>query len=216
MEGLEGEILEFPPDGLDPQTVRQRGVDPQSLLGLLDLLLPTQVAQRAHVVQTVGQFDEDDPDILGHRYDHLAEVLRLFLLHTAERHLTQLGDAVHQQGGLVAKLLAYAVDGDVRVLHHVMQQCGGDGERIKPELGADGRHAQGMMDVVLPTGPPLVAVLGHGHFERASHKDAIEIGVVPDDLPEQLIQQESILVGDLATGDDTALEGGGSYCGRLL
>ena len=34
-------------------------------------------AEGAHVVQTVGKLDEDDPDVLGHGDEQFAEVLAL-------------------------------------------------------------------------------------------------------------------------------------------
>ena len=36
--------------------------------------------QGAHIVQPVGQFDDDDTDILRHRQQHLADIFRLLLL----------------------------------------------------------------------------------------------------------------------------------------
>ncbi len=87
MQGLEGQILQFPADGLDPQAVGQRRVDLEGLLGLDELLLLAQVAQGAHVVQAVGELDKDHPHVAGHRDDHLADVLRLLFLHRPELHL---------------------------------------------------------------------------------------------------------------------------------
>jgi hypothetical protein len=45
-------------------------------------------------VQAVGELDQDDPDIRGHRDHHLAVVLRLRLVAGLERQAGQLGDAV--------------------------------------------------------------------------------------------------------------------------
>jgi len=82
-----------------PRPVRQRRVDVQRLLRDALLRVGTHVLQRAHVVRAVGQFDQDDPDVLGHRDQHLAEVLRLLLL-DADRlrglEGAKLGDALDQ------------------------------------------------------------------------------------------------------------------------
>ena len=48
---------------------------------------------------------EDDPDVGGHRDDHLAVVLGLFLLLGGEVHLGELGDAVDEHRDLFAELL---------------------------------------------------------------------------------------------------------------
>ena len=56
-----------------------------------------QVPQRAHVVQPVGELDDDDPDVLGHGQEHLPDVLGLLLLHRPRgAELRELGHAVDQ------------------------------------------------------------------------------------------------------------------------
>ena len=85
VEGGEGQVFQLPAHRLDAQPVGQRSVDLQRLLGLLELLLLAQVAESAHVVQPVGQLDEDHPDILGHGDDHLADVLGLLFLDACGR-----------------------------------------------------------------------------------------------------------------------------------
>ncbi len=92
----EGEVLELPLERVDPQAVRDRRVDLERLAGLLDLLLLGQRVDRAHVVQAVGELDQDDPHVGGHRDDHLAVVLRLRLVARGEGDPGELGDAVDE------------------------------------------------------------------------------------------------------------------------
>ena len=80
MQRREREVLELPLDRVDAEPVRDRRVDLEGLLGLLDLLLLGYRADRAHVVQAVGELDQDDPDVRGHRDHHLAVVLGLRLV----------------------------------------------------------------------------------------------------------------------------------------
>ena len=66
-------------------------------------------------MQAVGQLDEHDADVLGHRQEHLAHVLGPQILAVQlgtvrrrastlqELHLVELGDAVDQAGDLAAK-----------------------------------------------------------------------------------------------------------------
>ena len=61
---------------------------------------------RAHVVQPVGELDQDDPDVRGHRDHHLAVVLGLRLVAGLEGQPGQLGDAVDEAGDLLAERLA--------------------------------------------------------------------------------------------------------------
>ena len=80
LERLEGEVLELPLHLPDPEPLGERRVDLHRLAGDALLLLRRQAVQRAHVVEPVGELDEDDPDVLGHRQQHLADVLGLLLL----------------------------------------------------------------------------------------------------------------------------------------
>ena len=97
VERLEREVLELPLDRVDTKTMRQRRVDLERLARLLQLLLLAQVLDRPHVVQAVGELDEDDVGVLRHRDDHLAVVLRLGLLAALELDPRQLRDALDER-----------------------------------------------------------------------------------------------------------------------
>ena len=106
LELLEGEVLELPLDLPDPEPVGQRRVDLQRLAGDAALLLGRQGLERAHVVEPVGELDEDDPDVLCHRQEHLPDVLGLLLLVGANRELrAQLRDAVDKTRDLGTEAL---------------------------------------------------------------------------------------------------------------
>ena len=85
--------------------MRQRREDVERLLGLLDLLLLRKRLERAHVVEAIGQLDQDHPDVVGHRDHHLPVVLRLLLVAALEGDAGELGDAVDQLGDLLAEAL---------------------------------------------------------------------------------------------------------------
>jgi hypothetical protein len=76
--------------------VGERRVDLQRLARLRGLFLLRQGAERAHVVEPVGELDQDHPDVAGHRHHHFPVVLGLPLVATLEAHPGQLGDAVDQ------------------------------------------------------------------------------------------------------------------------
>jgi hypothetical protein len=95
VEFREGEILQLGLDVLHPDPLGQRGVDlhrlggdPPALLRALD------EAQRAHVVQAVGELHQQHADVVRHREQQLAEVLGLGRLRRLELQLVQLGHAV--------------------------------------------------------------------------------------------------------------------------
>ena len=66
-----------------------------------------QVMQRAHVVQAVGELDQDDADVVDHRQQHLAEALRLPLLARCELQPGQLRHAFDDVRHLLAEQLAH-------------------------------------------------------------------------------------------------------------
>ena len=84
MQRLEREVLELPLESVDTEPVGERRVDLERLASLLRLLLLRLVLDRPHVVQAVGELDEDDAYVLRHRDDHLAVVLGLGLLAALE------------------------------------------------------------------------------------------------------------------------------------
>ncbi len=102
VERGEREVLELPLDRVHAEPVGQRGQHLERLAGLALLLVRRQEAQRAHVVQPVGELDDQHARVAGHRDDHLAD--RLGLGRLAELDLVELGDAVDQVRDLGAEL----------------------------------------------------------------------------------------------------------------
>ena len=80
LEVAERQLFELVLDLAHAEAVGDRRVDVAGLLRDLDAALLGQVVERPHVVEPVGELDEDDPDVVHHRQQHLAEVLRLALL----------------------------------------------------------------------------------------------------------------------------------------
>ena len=73
----QAQILELAFDRVQPKRWAKRRIHEIGLAGNLELLLPLHAVQRPHVVQPVGNLDEDDPDVVAQREQHLPEVLRL-------------------------------------------------------------------------------------------------------------------------------------------
>ena len=64
----------------DAQTVRQGRKNLERFPRDALLLFRLHRAQGSHVVQTVRELDDDDPDVSGHGNQHLAQVLGLLVL----------------------------------------------------------------------------------------------------------------------------------------
>ena len=105
--------------------------------------------KRAHVVQPVGQLDQDHPDVARHRDHHLAVVLGLLLVTALEGDAGELRHAVHQLRDVLAEALPHVRERGARVLDGVVQQRGAERVGVEAHAGADLRHADGMGDELL-------------------------------------------------------------------
>jgi hypothetical protein len=90
--------------GVHPQAVGDGGVDLEGFLGDAPAFFAGQHFQRAHVVQAVGQLDQDHANVAGHGHGHFLEVFRLRFGLGLEVHLGQLADPVDQFGHGFAEL----------------------------------------------------------------------------------------------------------------
>ena len=185
IEGLEREVLELPLHLPDAEALGQRRVDLERLAGDALLLLGRQAVQRAHVVEPVRELDQDDPDVLGHREQHLADVLGLLLLVAVGAELRELRDAVDELGDLGPEALLDVGQAVFGVLGDVVQQGGLDGDRLDAQVREDlgGRDRVG--DVRLAGRPQLAGVGVDGERERGLDRFEVGTRVVLDDRGQQ-------------------------------
>ena len=101
-------------------------------------------------MQTVGEFDDDNANILRHGDEHTPIVFLLLQLFGLKLHAGQLRHAVHQHGDFLAKLAANIVDGVYSVFHHVMQKCRTNRHVPQVHLGEDIGDVQRVNDISLP------------------------------------------------------------------
>ena len=161
----EREVLELPLHVGDAEPVRERRVDVERLLRDAQLLGLGQRRDRAHVVEPVGELDEQDPDVLRHRHEHLAQRRGLLRLLGVELEPVELGDAVDDRGDVGAELALDVVRRDGGVLDRVVEQGGGDRDVVEAEVGEDQRHPDRVGDVGLTRAADLLAVGSRGHVE---------------------------------------------------
>ena len=159
VERLEREVLELPLHLLDAEPMRERRVDLEGGVRDALLLVRRQGRERSHVVQAVGELDEQDADVAGHRDDHLANVLRLLVLAGAELHLVELREPVHDPGDLPAEPVLQLLDRHGRVLDGVVQERGLQGGRVEPEVGEDPGDRERVFDERLARQPLLALVV---------------------------------------------------------
>ena len=103
-------------------------------------------------MKAVRQLDQNDADILGHRQEHFAQVLRLHLLlllrpvarilHMMGKfQLGQLSDTVDQQCDVFAEFFLDLFNGINRVLHDVVEQARRDGLLVHLQVGQNNGDA---------------------------------------------------------------------------
>ena len=154
--------------------MRQRGVDIQRLLRHRPAAVLGKVIHGAHVVQPVRQLHQHHPDVLGHRDQHLADVLGLGLFLAVEGDLLQLGDAGDELAYGRAETLLQVGDREMGVLHRVVQNGRREGVAIELEVGQDAGDGQGVLDEFLAREPVLVVMgAGGGIVGARQHIDVV-------------------------------------------
>ena len=199
---LERKIFEFHAQRVDAEALRDRRVDLQrfqrhpTTLGRLDTI------ERADVVQAIGKFDEDDAQILRHRQQQLADVLRLALRARHPFDLLELRDAVDQLGDIAAEQASDLFLANRRVLDHVMEdrraQCG----RVQPHLSKDLGDRERVVDVRLAARPVLTGVHLGAKFVGPAHLGNLRCRQVLLEQPRQRI--DAVLARDALRADSGA------------
>ena len=171
LEVAEREVLELPLQLPDAQPVGERRVDLHRLLRHAAALGRRPELERLHVVEPVGQLDEDHADVLGHGQEHLAHVLGpqvlpvqldqrppVIAFDVQELHLVELGDAVDQTRNFAAEATLQLGHGHVAVFGDVVAQGGDDRRGVHAQAGQRFGHRQRVIDVRLARLAQLGAV----------------------------------------------------------
>ncbi len=178
LDVLERQVLELPPQLGHTKTMGERRVEVARFLRDADALLRRQILERPHVVQAVGELDDDDARVLGDREEQLAIALDLPLLRrSARRQLGDLREPVDDVGDRTPELLLHVGDRELGVFDDVVEQPGGDGHRIELQLGEDLRDLDRVRDVRLARVAALAAVRLLAEAIGAHEQFAIELVV---------------------------------------
>ena len=159
LEPEEGEVLELPLDARHAESVSEGRIHVHGLAGLEDAAIWWERRERPHVVEAVGELDDDHANVLRHCEEHLAEVEGLLLVHRGDLDGGELGDAVDELGHRGPEELGHLVERGGRVLDRVMEKRGADGVLVHVKVvGEDERHLDGVVDVGFAGAATLVAV----------------------------------------------------------
>ena len=126
----------------------ERGVNIHRLAGdAAALVLRRDVMERAHVVQPVGELDQQHADVVAEREQEFAEVLGGPLVLRLGLDLAELGDAVDQPRDILAEQPLDLVGGRQRILDRVVEDGGGDGLVVELQVREDPRDLDRMAEI---------------------------------------------------------------------
>ena len=80
----------------------------------------THRAKGAHIVQSVGKFDDNDAHVFSHGEDKFAETFRLMLGMIFKFEFFQLGEAVHHFGNGIAEFCRHFDFGYTRIFQYIV------------------------------------------------------------------------------------------------
>ena len=101
------------------------------------LVLRRDVMERAHVVQPVGELDQQHADVVAEREQELAQILGGALVLRLRLDLAELGDAVDQARDVLAEQLLDFLGRGERILDRVVEDGGDDRLVVELEVGED-------------------------------------------------------------------------------
>jgi len=132
----------------------------------------------AHVVQAVGEFDQDDADVVDHGEKHLADVLGLAGFGGSHVQASDLGDAFDEMRDFRAEALFDPGDRILGVFDGVVEESGGERGGVQANIRENVRDFEQMNQVRVTGAAELAAVALGGDFISASNHPGIFGGAI--------------------------------------
>ena len=195
-EGVGLQLLERQPlhlvhDLVHPDPLGERGVDIHRLLGdAAALVLARHVVERAHVVEPVGELDEQHANVVAQREQELAQVLRGALILRLRLDLAELGHPVDQPRDIGAEQFLDLLGGGDGVLDRVVEDRGDDRLVVELEVGKDARDFDRVAEIRVARRADLRAMRLHREDVGAVDQRFVRIGIVGADLLDEFILPE--------------------------
>ena len=183
----EGEVLEFAAHPLHAHSAGERGVDVERVLGDARALVLRHEVERAHVVQPVGELDQQHARVVGDGEQQLAEVLRLLGVLGGEVEPVEFGQAFDQSADLRAEDLVDLLAGGGGVLDRVVQNRGDDRRVVELEVGENRRDFERMREERVAGRAFLRPVRLHGEDVSAVKQVFVGVGIVTADAFDQFV-----------------------------
>ncbi len=161
---LQAQIFQFGFNLLHTQSVGKRCINMHGFQGGQTPLRFRFGTQRAHVVQSVAELNENNANVLGHCQKHLPQTFDMCLFLVFNMQIDKFGQSVDQHGNIGAEQLAqFAEIGFIcAVLYRVVQKCRTNRLGVKSESRHDFRNRNGMRNVGFSAGTKLSFVHSGG------------------------------------------------------
>ena len=176
IEGGKGDILQLLLQGVDAQTRSDGHVKIHGFLSdaaLFGLLL--MKSNGAHVVETVGQLDENHADVVGHRQDHLSNALGLALFRRRHVELAQLGDAIDHMADALAEVFGDLLFSGMGVFNDIVKKGGCHTLHVQLHVCQNIGHFQWMSQIRL-SGQTRLSVMDPRRKDVGTLHD-VQIGI---------------------------------------
>jgi hypothetical protein len=105
------------------------------------------ILQGPDIVDAIGQFDQNDSDVVGHGQQHFTDILRLPGLGAGKLKGAQLGDAGNNMQHLGPEHLENLFFGGMGVFDHIMEQSGRNADGIQFHVRQNAGHFEGMGEI---------------------------------------------------------------------
>ena len=165
----ERQVFQLRLDVIESKSVSQGSIEIVRFAGYLQLLVGTLCLQGAHVMEPVGELDEQSPHICMYTLQNLTEIIDLLalvilLLGTFRNH-------VHKGAHIIAETAADITHGVRSILHHIMQQSRRHHVRVEFQVDAyNRRHRQRMQDIWFARLAALQAVRLTGKLKGSAYQ----------------------------------------------
>ena len=183
----EREVLQLVAQALHAHAAGQRRVDIERVLRNPRAPVLWHELQGSHVVQAVGEFDQQHAHVVGDREQQFAEILRLLRVPGGEVELVELGQSIDETADLRPEHLVDLIAGDGRVLDRVVQHRRDDRGVVELELGEDRGDLERMREIGVPRGSLLLAMRAHREDIGAIQQLLVRLRIVTADTLDQFI-----------------------------
>ena len=178
IEFAEREVLKLLAHFLHAHAARKRRIDIERLFGRQPARLRRPMRQRPHVVQPVGELDQQHAHVVGDGKQKLAQIFGLLRLLGDEIELLQLGQALDQNADVMAKQAIDLGAGGVGILDRVVQERRRNGGVVELEIGEDGGDLKRVGEIWIAGVAFLRAMRPHGIDISAVEQILVGRGIV--------------------------------------